>query len=64
MKRIRRKEKKRIVAVLLQDKKNPQVLGMQREAKGRNKRDLKHRKDSLAWCKNNEFPIIIRLHIP
>jgi hypothetical protein len=55
MKRIRRKEKNGCSSASTQ-KNNSQLLGMQREAKGRNKRDLKHRKDSLAWCKNNEFP--------
>jgi len=63
MKRIQRKEKNGCSSGSTQKKKS-RLLGMQREAKGRNKRDLKHRKDSLAWCKNNEFPIIIRLHIP
>lgn len=58
------KKRKEWLQFCFNTKKKSQVLGMQREAKGRNKRDLKHRKDSLAWCKNNEFPIIIRLHIP
>jgi len=58
------KKRKEWLQFCFNTQKKSRLLGMQREAKGRNKRDLKHFKDSLAWCKNNEFPIIIRLHIP